>query len=162
MPSSTITFSACMACPKKMFSLVTFALHQSAFNALMGQFNSKLFIKLRRRACISNQNNILVTPLATNKNGNKVRYHITALKSDKPCWSWVTLNVKLCMKGLSYNKSRGGLQNRKVDSFTIYDTLKDWKTKAGRIKKNYVTRKAWLTIHYCIGNCQLWFAAEFL
>lgn len=33
--------------------------------------------------------------------------------------------------GLSYNESRGGLQNRKVDSFTIYETPEDRKTKAG-------------------------------
>lgn len=35
------------------------------------------------------------------------------------------VTVKLCVKGVSYNKSRGGLQNRKVESSTKYKTLED-------------------------------------
>lgn len=66
------------------------------------------------------------------------------------------------MGGLSYNKSRGGLQNRKVDGFTIYETLEERKTKAGG-RKEFIceTRKPRLTIHYCIGDLTEWFTAEF-
>lgn len=49
-----------------------------------------------------------------------------------------------------------------VDSFTTYETLEDQKTKAGGRKEFiYETRKAVLTIHYCTGDCQQWFTAEF-
>lgn len=49
--------------------------------------------------------------------------------------------------------SRGGLQNRKVDSFSTYKIPEDKKTKADRRKEFiYETRKARLTIYYCIGD----------
>lgn len=63
------------------------------------------------------------------------------------------------MGGLSYNKSRGGLQNRKLDSFTAYKTLETKKTKAGERKEFiYDTRKPSTTVLVTVKE---WFTAEF-
>lgn len=61
-----------------------------------------------------------------------------------------TLNVKLSKGGLANNKSRGGLEYSKVNSFTINKTLEDQKQKQSGERNSF--RKAGLTIPYCIGD----------